>query len=150
MDTTLIDLDVFLERGSLVSFRTTFSHVVCIICVGENQVRLDSSHHQSCSKVLYHQLDISDEKSVESLRDFISKELGGIDLLVNNAGMAFPMSDPTPFKEQARQTIDAWQKMKLYETFKGSWQDSQLVDDACSGVSQIAKAGPRGSRPKCG
>eukprot|EP00438_Fugacium_kawagutii_P002663 Skav222004 [mRNA] locus=scaffold2020:120279:120882:- [translate_table: standard] len=67
--------------------------------------------------VLHHQLDISDEKSVESLRDFISKELGGIDLLVNNAGMAFPMSDPTPFKEQARQTIEAW-------------QDSRLVNDA--------------------
>lgn len=30
-------------------------------------------------------------------------------------------------------------KMKLYETLKGSWQDSQLVDDACSGVSQFCK-----------
>lgn len=59
-------------------------------------------------QVLFHQLDISDAKSVEDLRDFISKELGGIDLLVNNAGMAFPLSDPTPFKEQARRTVDSW------------------------------------------
>lgn len=58
-------------------------------------------------QVLFHQLDISDAKSVEDLRDFIS-ELGGIDLLVNNAGMAFPLSDPTPFKEQARRTVDSW------------------------------------------
>lgn len=57
-------------------------------------------------EVLFHQLDIGDAASVEELRKFISSKFGAIDVLVNNAGLAFPLSDPTPFKDQARQSID--------------------------------------------
>ena len=56
--------------------------------------------------LLFHQLDIADAASVETLGSFVRSELGGIDVLVNNAGLAFPMSDTTPFPDQARQTID--------------------------------------------
>ena len=38
----------------------------------------------------FHQLDITDLQSIRALRDFLRKEYGGLDVLVNNAGIAFP------------------------------------------------------------
>ncbi|XP_037687702.1 carbonyl reductase [NADPH] 1 isoform X2 [Choloepus didactylus] len=37
----------------------------------------------------FHQLDIDDQQSIRALRDFLRKEYGGLDVLVNNAGIAF-------------------------------------------------------------
>lgn len=37
----------------------------------------------------FHQLDINDLQSIRALRDFLRKEYGGLDVLVNNAGIAF-------------------------------------------------------------
>jgi NAD(P)-dependent dehydrogenase (short-subunit alcohol dehydrogenase family) len=37
----------------------------------------------------FHQLDIDDLQSIRVLRDFLRKEYGGLDVLVNNAGIAF-------------------------------------------------------------
>lgn len=40
-------------------------------------------------KPLFHQLDIADLKSIQTLRDFLKEKYGGLDVLVNNAGIAF-------------------------------------------------------------
>lgn len=40
-------------------------------------------------KPLFHQLDITDKDSIRKFRDFIAESHGGIDLLVNNAAIAF-------------------------------------------------------------
>ncbi|XP_004634412.1 carbonyl reductase [NADPH] 1 [Octodon degus] len=53
----------------------------------------------------FHQLDIDDLQSIRALRDFLRKEYGGLDVLVNNAGIAFKMADPTPFPIQAEVTM---------------------------------------------
>jgi len=37
----------------------------------------------------YHQLDIDDEESIKRLRQFLVDNYGGLDLLVNNAGIAY-------------------------------------------------------------
>ncbi|KAM9697300.1 carbonyl reductase [NADPH] 1-like [Dama dama] len=37
----------------------------------------------------FHQLDVTDLQSIRAVRDFLSKEYGGLDVLVNNAGIAF-------------------------------------------------------------
>ena len=37
----------------------------------------------------FHQLDITDLQSIHALRDFLRKEYGGLNVLVNNAGIAF-------------------------------------------------------------
>ncbi|XP_070453553.1 carbonyl reductase [NADPH] 3 isoform X2 [Equus przewalskii] len=37
----------------------------------------------------FHQLDIDDLQSIRALRDFLKKEYGGLNVLVNNAGIAF-------------------------------------------------------------
>lgn len=38
---------------------------------------------------VFHQLDINDQESVDKFRDHIKATDGGIDLLVNNAAIAF-------------------------------------------------------------
>ncbi|XP_019514161.1 PREDICTED: carbonyl reductase [NADPH] 1 isoform X2 [Hipposideros armiger] len=53
----------------------------------------------------FHQLDINDLQSIRALRDFLRKEYGGLDVLVNNAGIAFKNNDPTPFHIQAEVTM---------------------------------------------
>ncbi|XP_049641764.1 carbonyl reductase [NADPH] 1 [Suncus etruscus] len=53
----------------------------------------------------FHQLDIDDPQSIRALRDFLVKEYGGLDVLVNNAGIAFKMNDTTPFPIQAEVTM---------------------------------------------
>ncbi|XP_021111879.1 carbonyl reductase [NADPH] 3 isoform X3 [Heterocephalus glaber] len=53
----------------------------------------------------FHQLDIDDLQSIRAVRDFLRKEYGGLDVLINNAGIAFKMADPTPFHIQAEVTI---------------------------------------------
>ncbi len=39
------------------------------------------------SNVLFHQLDVTDQKSVDKCRDYIKKEHGRLDILINNAGI---------------------------------------------------------------
>ena len=37
----------------------------------------------------FHQLDIDDPASIDRLRDFLKEQYGGLDVLVNNAGIAY-------------------------------------------------------------
>ncbi|KAM4887007.1 carbonyl reductase [NADPH] 1 [Thomomys bottae] len=53
----------------------------------------------------FHPLDIDDLQSIRALRDFLRREYGGLDVLVNNAGIAFKRVDPTPFDVQAEVTM---------------------------------------------
>ncbi|XP_059542396.1 carbonyl reductase [NADPH] 1-like [Myotis daubentonii] len=53
----------------------------------------------------FHQLDIDDLQSIRVLRDFLRKEYGGLNVLVNNAGIAFKVNDPTPFHIKAEVTM---------------------------------------------
>ncbi|XP_049730773.1 carbonyl reductase [NADPH] 1 [Elephas maximus indicus] len=53
----------------------------------------------------FHQLDIDNLQSIRALRDFLRREYGGLDVLVNNAGIAFKNADPTPFHIQAEVTL---------------------------------------------
>uniref|UniRef100_A0A803V0Y8 Carbonyl reductase 1 n=1 Tax=Ficedula albicollis TaxID=59894 RepID=A0A803V0Y8_FICAL len=40
-------------------------------------------------RALFHQLDIDDLQSIRALRDFLKDKYGGLNVLVNNAGIAF-------------------------------------------------------------
>lgn len=53
----------------------------------------------------YHQLDIDDESSVLKLRDYLKETYGGLDVLVNNAAIAFKNAATEPFSEQATVTL---------------------------------------------
>ncbi|XP_070323054.1 carbonyl reductase [NADPH] 1-like [Odocoileus virginianus] len=54
----------------------------------------------------FHQLDITDLHSIRAVRDFLRQEYGGLDVLVNNAGIAFQIGDPTPIAIQAEMTMN--------------------------------------------
>jgi len=56
-------------------------------------------------KPKYHQLDITDRKSIESLRDHLLENYGGFDVLVNNAGIAYKGNSTAPFGEQAEVSV---------------------------------------------
>ncbi|XP_049730777.1 carbonyl reductase [NADPH] 1-like [Elephas maximus indicus] len=53
----------------------------------------------------FHQLDVDDLQSIRALRDFLRREYGGLDVLVNNAGIAFRRADPTSFHIKAEVTL---------------------------------------------
>lgn len=53
----------------------------------------------------YHQLDICDDKSVNRLKDYMVAKYGGIDVLINNAGIAYKVASTVPFSEQAKVTM---------------------------------------------
>jgi len=56
-------------------------------------------------KPKYHQLDITNQKSIDALSSFMRSSYGGIDVLVNNVGIAYKSADATPFGEQAVVTV---------------------------------------------
>jgi len=49
----------------------------------------------------FHQLDICDHASIVRLKDFLQSNYQGLDVLVNNAGIAFKGGATEPFAEQA-------------------------------------------------
>ncbi|CAD7693635.1 unnamed protein product [Nyctereutes procyonoides] len=53
----------------------------------------------------FHLLDIDNLQSIRTLRDFLWEEYGGLDVLVNNAGIVFTPHDPTPPHIQAEVTL---------------------------------------------
>ena len=57
------------------------------------------------SNVEFRQCDIGNSASVDEFVAALSKDYPKIDLLVNNAGIAFKGSDPTPFADQAEPTM---------------------------------------------
>ena len=54
----------------------------------------------------FHQLDITSDDSVERLRAYLEKNYGGLDVLVNNAAVAYKAASTAPLSEQATVTID--------------------------------------------
>ena len=53
----------------------------------------------------YHQLDVNDVESIKRLRDNTVSTYGGIDILINNAGIAFKKADTTPFATEVKLTL---------------------------------------------
>ena len=51
-------------------------------------------------------LDIRDESSIVSLRNLLSEKYGGLDVLINNAGVAFKPEDKHSFGEKATVTLE--------------------------------------------
>lgn len=53
----------------------------------------------------FHQLDVTDPNSVTNFRDYIKEKYGGIDLLINNAAIAFKNKATEPVAIQAKETL---------------------------------------------
>ncbi|CDW58656.1 carbonyl reductase (nadph) 1 [Trichuris trichiura] len=57
-----------------------------------------------CAALRFHQLDITDEESILRFKRHI-EENGGLDILINNAGIAFKHDSTVPAGEQAEVTL---------------------------------------------
>ncbi|XP_047496115.1 carbonyl reductase [NADPH] 1-like [Penaeus chinensis] len=53
----------------------------------------------------FHQLDIDNAESISKFTNYIKDTYGGLDVLVNNAAIAYKMAATEPFWEQAENTI---------------------------------------------
>ena len=56
-------------------------------------------------KVKFHQLDIDNQESIETFAKYIKDTYNGLDVLINNAAIAYKVADTTPFADQATNTI---------------------------------------------
>ncbi|KAM9726720.1 carbonyl reductase [NADPH] 1-like [Menidia menidia] len=56
-------------------------------------------------KSFFQQLDIDDLSSISTAAAFFREKYGGVDVLINNAGIAFKNADTTPFGTQAEVTL---------------------------------------------
>lgn len=54
---------------------------------------------------IFHQLDITDKASIERLKNFIESTYGGLDILVNNAAIAYKEESSQPLSEKADVTV---------------------------------------------
>jgi len=54
---------------------------------------------------IFHQLDIVSPESIEKMKTFLLEKYGSLDLLVNNAGVAYKRASTAPFSEQAEETL---------------------------------------------
>ena len=57
--------------------------------VGRGLVAVEQLNKKGCYPK-YHQLDIDDEVSILIFRDYLKENYGGLDVLVNNAGISIP------------------------------------------------------------
>uniref|UniRef100_A0AC34PVX7 Carbonyl reductase n=1 Tax=Panagrolaimus sp. JU765 TaxID=591449 RepID=A0AC34PVX7_9BILA len=60
--------------------------------LGENAVKKLTKElgSKQKSKIVFHQLEITDENSVKKLAEYLKKTHGGLDVLINNAGFLHP------------------------------------------------------------
>ncbi|KRX51198.1 V-type proton ATPase 21 kDa proteolipid subunit [Trichinella murrelli] len=74
---------------------------------------------RACKELRFYQLDISDKDSVIRAKEYLMKEHGRIDILINNAGIAFKCNSTVPFGEQAFETmkVNYWGTKQVCEQF---------------------------------
>lgn len=60
---------------------------------------------KNSARVFFHQLDISDPQSNETIADFFKTNYGGIDVLINNAAVAFKEDSQEKFADKAKVVV---------------------------------------------
>ncbi|KAG4076173.1 hypothetical protein HA402_014722 [Bradysia odoriphaga] len=80
----------------------------------------------------FHQLDIESVDSIETFRDYLKSTHGGIDVLVNNAAIAFKNNATEPFSEQAEVSC----RVNVFATMK-------FCDEAVAVIETSRKSSQR-------
>ncbi|CAG5124073.1 unnamed protein product [Candidula unifasciata] len=90
----------------------------------------------------YHQLDLNSHDSIVRLRDFLQKQYQGLDVLVNNAGIAYKNDSPAPFSEQAEVTVKTnfFDTLAVCEVLFPILRPHARVVNVSSMLSQVALA----------
>jgi carbonyl reductase 1 len=86
-----------------------FEHI-CVTCQDHNRAQepVDALQAQMPAgvKVVCSELVLGDTMSHTGFAKMLEERYGKIDVLVNNAGMAYTHSDPTPIEEQCKTTMN--------------------------------------------
>uniref|UniRef100_A0A1I8G5G5 carbonyl reductase (NADPH) n=2 Tax=Macrostomum lignano TaxID=282301 RepID=A0A1I8G5G5_9PLAT len=94
----------------------------------------------------FHQLDIDSQESVDRLAAYLKGTYGGLDILVNNAAIAYKGDSTAPFAEQAEVTIatNFWNTLRVCDALFPLLKPHARVVHLCSSVSDMAlnKASP--------
>ena len=95
----------------------------------------------------FHVLDIGNEQTVETLRDFMKEKYGGIDVLINNAGIAFKHDATEPFGHQARVTLatNYWANKRTCEILFPVLRPGARVVNMSSSCGYLGHIGTRGA-----
>ncbi|GJQ68516.1 hypothetical protein Trydic_g17087 [Trypoxylus dichotomus] len=90
---------------------------------------------------LYHQLDIDDQTSVDNFKKHIAKVHGGLDVLVNNAGIAYSVKTTEPFGVQAEDSvrINYFGTLRVSEALLPLLRDSAKVVNITTSLGHLAK-----------
>ncbi|MBA0604939.1 hypothetical protein Godav_017562 [Gossypium davidsonii] len=92
------------------------SNGVTVVLTARNKVRGNEAtaklHQLGLSNVVFHQLNVLDQASVESLADFLSQKFGRLDILVNNAEASGAIVDEDELKALGIDSI-AWLSRKV-------------------------------------
>jgi len=108
--------------------------------LGEKAVEtLQSKHPNSTSTLTYHQLDVNDDKSVENLVAWVQENSKKIDVLINNAGVAYQ----GPNDEQKKLTVKTnfFSVVNLTEKLIPFLSEDAKVIQVSSRVGQLARQG---------
>merc|ERR1711892_1138645 len=94
----------------------------------------------------FHVLDIGNEETIVKIRDFMKEKYGGIDVLVNNAGIAFKNAATEPFGEQATVTLatNYWANKKACEILFPILKPGARVVNMSSSAGFLGHLGARG------
>nr|CAD7459602.1 unnamed protein product [Timema tahoe] len=85
---------------------TKFDGAVYLTARDESRGKTAVSELQKLGlKPNFHQLDVSDINSINTFRDYLQNKYGGLDVLINNAAIAYKNSATEPFGEQAENTM---------------------------------------------
>lgn len=106
---------------------------------GRGKIAVDSLKGEGLDPK-FHQLDIDDPQSIDYLRDFLRDQYGGLDVLVNNAGIAFKMDSEAPFSEQAEVTVKTnfWSTLNVCDKLFPLLRPNARVCNVSSIVSQMS------------
>ena len=94
----------------------------------------------------FHLLDIGNEETIFNLKEFIKEIYGGIDVLINNAGMAHNSSSTASFGEQATTTITTnyWANKRACEILFPILKPGARVVNMSSSEGYLGHLGARG------
>jgi len=82
-----------------------FDGTVCITGRSKENCEKALEKYEGTNKPICHVLDIADETTIQEFSKFVANNYGGLDVLVNNAGMAYKVAATEPFAEQALNTV---------------------------------------------
>lgn len=139
------------NRGiGLETVRQLASQGVKVVLTARNEKRgmeaLQSLHESGLTNVVFHQLDVLDPVSINSLANFIQEKFGRLDILVNNAGASGVVVDEEGLKAlnidpSAWLSGEAYKLIELHGVIKTNYEKAEeCLNINYYGVKRVTEA----------